>query len=252
LTHDPVEKPRLRVPLTELSPGTRQLDADAAHYAARVHRLRVGDCFVAFDPAARLEADARVVESGRRRVTCELSEPRASTKVSDLDVTLLQALGRGEKFESVVAAATALGVTRLVAVHTERALVRDSPAGNRRWSKAAVEAARQSGRGDLPEIAGPVALGAALEQVGDRSTRLCLHPSGAGRLADALDAWSGTTPIALLIGPEGGLSPSEVEQADRAGFTAVAFGRFVLRTELAAVAVLGAVVARAGQTRSRA
>lgn len=243
----------LRVALRSLAAGVHELEPDAAHYVVRVHRLRAGDRFTAFDPAAGVEADAELVEVGRRRTTCSLSSPRPASAVSDLSVTLLQALGKGDKLEQVIAGATALGVTRIVAVRTERTVVtRDalSEARARRWSKAAVEAARQSGRGDVPAIVGPASFEAALALADPGAVRLCLHPGGERTLHDGLAGWSGSAPLALLIGPEGGFSPGEIEVAGGAGFVAVRLGPFVLRSELAAVACLGAVVASARSRRS--
>jgi 16S rRNA (uracil1498-N3)-methyltransferase len=240
----------LRVPMSALAAGSRELDAEAAQYVVRVHRLRPGDRFVAFDPVAATEADAQLVTVDRRRTLCTLSEPRAASNRSRLPVTLLQAIGKGDKLEGVIAAATALGATRIVAVLTERTIAGEgtSDARLRRWSKAAVESARQSGRGDVPAIAGPVPLDAALGMT-EAAVRLCLHPGGSLSFSDGLADWSGGSELAILIGPEGGFSAAEIAQAEQAGFHAVTLGRFVLRTELATAAALGAVVARADSHR---
>lgn len=241
------------MPMSALEAGTRDLDADATQYVVRVHRLRAGDRFVAFDPVAATEADADLVEVDRRRTRCTLSEPRPASNRSSDPVTLLQAVGKGDKFEAVIAAATALGATRIIAIRTERSVVgQDAPseARARRWTRSAVEAARQSGRGDVPSIAGPVPFDAALEMVGAGAVRLCLHPEGTRSFSDGLGGWTGATEVAVMIGPEGGFSQAELEQAERAGFVTVTLGRFVLRTELAAAAALGALAARADSPRS--
>ena len=74
---------------------------------------------------------------------------------------------------------------------------------------------------------------------------MLLDPDAPSSLGQALHAWDGSEPLTLLIGPEGGLSPAEIEWSRGEGFERVSFGPFVLRTETAATAVLGAVVARA-------
>lgn len=236
----------VRVFVPELGAGERLLDEAASRYLVRVHRLGAGAGFIAFDPDAALEAEGEIVEVRGRRALCRLGEPGPAGNTPAYEVTLLQGLGKGDRFDRVVRDATALGARAVVAVATERSVVDlgDRAAARReRWRTIAVEAARQSGRGDVPRIAGPLSLDEALGNAGD-ALGLVLDPEAGASLAARLRDWSPERPLALLIGPEGGLSPDELARAQGAGFRAARFGDFVLRTETAATAVLGAVVAR--------
>jgi 16S rRNA (uracil1498-N3)-methyltransferase len=239
---------RLRVHVPELAFGERELDAETSKYVARVHRLDIGDRFQAFDPEARLESDAEIVSIGQR-VRVRLSEPRPATRISALAVTLLFAFGKADKVDRVVRDASALGARAVIVVETERSVVRlEQPerveSRRRRWRTIAAEAARQSERGDLPELGGPLALSEALASL--RAPRkLLLDPRASLPLSAALDGWQAEEPLAVLIGPEGGFSEAELELAERHGFQRVRFGMFVLRTETAATALLGALVALA-------
>jgi len=96
----------------------------------------------------------------------------------------------------------------------------------------------------LPAIEGPLDLDAALASAPD-GVRLCLDPRASFALRTALSAELDETSraVSLLVGPEGGLAPEELAAAEAAGFQRVSFGHLVLRTETAAVAALGAVVA---------
>ena len=241
---------RLRVPISNLRAGELVLDAEAARYVSRVHRLRGGDVFCAFDPDGAVEAEARVLDSRPRSVRCEITDVREARAVGRLNVTLLQGLGKADRFDQVVRDATALGVVGIVGVITDRVVARPADAASRRdrWRAIAIQAARQCGRGDLPKLDGPLSLDAALDgllhPVAGR--RLLLDPEAPTSLREGLGAWDGAGALTLLIGPEGGLALSEVETAARAGFERVRFGPFVLRTETAATAVLGAIAARAG------
>ncbi|MEB2313284.1 MAG: RsmE family RNA methyltransferase [Sorangiineae bacterium] len=236
----------VRVAVEGLAAGERVLDPEASHYLVRVHRLRAGDAFVAFDPSAELEADAVLSSDDARgaRMVVEASRP-ASRRVP-FRVTLLQGLGKGDKLEQVVRDATALGARRVVAVATERSVVRlDALRGaskRQRLESVAAEAARQSGRGDVPAIDGPLALDAALASLDPGGLRAVLDPR-AGRPVAALP-WEPTEPAALLVGPEGGLTLAEVERARAAGFEPARLGPLVLRTETAAVVALSALVTR--------
>lgn len=222
------------------------LEPATARYVVRVHRLREGDRFVAFDPALRTEADCEILRA-EGRVECRVLAVRASSAIAGSGVHLLQAIGKGDKPEHVILAATALGADAVTFVETERAVVRVGDRGKgrlERWRAVAVEAARQSGRGDLPELAGPVSLGAALGGVLGSDLRVTLSPSAERSVSDVLAERGPGQRLVLLIGPEGGLSPAEEDAARRAGFVAARLGRFVLRTEIAAIAALGAVAAQ--------
>lgn len=217
----------------------------AARYVTRVHRLRPGDRFLAFDPEARAEAEVEIVETGKS-VRCRIGRIAPSSAAAPDRVVLLWGIGKGDKPEHVVAAATALAVEQVTLVESARAVV---ALGDRRKSRldryrgVAVEAARQCGRGDVPTITGPIPLARALAEAED-GMRLSLEPGAETTLADALQRRTDER-VWLLVGPEGGFSPEELEVCRRHDFKAVSLGHYVLRTELAAVAALGAIAARA-------
>jgi 16S rRNA (uracil1498-N3)-methyltransferase len=241
----------LRVPLSPLAEGRVVLPEATGRYVSRVHRLSTGGAFVAFDPEARTEADAVIAAVGRE-VSCDVGPVRAARAVAKTAVTLLQAMGKGDKPEQIVRDATALGVTRLVFVYSARSVPRaraerdgkDDGGSHKakRYRAVAVEAARQSGRGDIPVLDGPLSFDDALNGARD-GLRLCLSPASGKTFVAALSAWQSGEPLTVLIGPEGGLDDAELVRARDSGFTLAAFGDFVLRTETAAVAVLGAIAA---------
>jgi len=234
-----------RVPLTGLEPGERKLDPKTAHYLCDVLRLRAGEKFVAFDPETRAEADARLAinEDG---AYCGVGALRESARTADTGIVLVQALGKGDKTEQVVRSATALGVAELHLVESARSVARVNDRSDNkraRWEAIALDAARQCGRADVPKVVGPHALRIELDEWRAQSAiKLCLVPGAAQNLRALTADWSVGSPIAILIGPEGGLSPEEVSEAEGAGFVAVSFGELVLRTEIAGTAVLGALV----------
>jgi 16S rRNA (uracil1498-N3)-methyltransferase len=236
-----------RVPFAPLSAGDHVLRGAEAKYLGRVHRLAVGAAFVAFDPEAVLEADGAVVAFSRDTVLFRLDPPRAATRVPPTSVTLLQALGKSDKPDRVIRDATALGASRVVLVETARVVAR--PVADRgaargdRYRRLAVEAARQSLRGDVPRIEGPSTFEAALSAAPRMGARLVLDPEGDRPLSVALASGALDQGVSLLIGPEGGLTPSEAARARAVGFESVRLGPFVLRTETAATAALAAVAA---------
>jgi 16S rRNA (uracil1498-N3)-methyltransferase len=236
----------VRVPLPALQSGERELDPKTAHYLRAVLRLRGGESFLAFDAEAGLEADATLVEGPEFSARCQLGAPRVAARVPRSGITLVQALGKGDKTEQVVRSATALGVSELHLVESARSVAR---AGERSDSKRArlesiaLDAARQSLRGDVPRITGPHSFERELSLLEGRAgLKLCLVPGALQTLRSLTRTWTLGSPLALLVGPEGGLTDEEIAGAQRAGFVAARFGELVLRTEIAGIAVLGALV----------
>jgi len=168
----------LRVPVHQLEAGEITLDPDASRYVARVRRVAEGESILLFEPRSAREAEAKVISIDKAGVRCQVRAVRPTTARPRRPTTLLQAIGKGEKLDAVVRDATELGATRIVAVETERSVVK---LGNRgearrdRWCRIAIEAARQCGRGDVPEVLGPIgwaeALGIATDE---RALQLCL------------------------------------------------------------------------------
>lgn len=235
----------LRVPMAALAEGARVLPRDSSLYVARVHRLRAGDPILAFDPEHATEAEGKVLAVDARGVRVELFHVRPATSVSPMRLTLLQAVAKGDKLDRVVRDATALGVTRLRPIQAERSVPsygERASARRQRWRTIAVEAARQCGRGDIPVVDEVTSLASAI--VGLPGCRaLCLDAASGVRLVQALSDWTPAEPLAVAVGPEGGWSPAEFDQMAAAGLIRVSLGTFVLRTETAATAVLGAICA---------
>lgn len=231
-----------RVPLAELEAGERTLDAKTARYLLDVLRLRPGDAFLAFDSEAQVEADAALGEGS----TCVIAAPRRAARAVATGIVLVQALAKGDKTEQVVRSATALGVAELHLVESARSVARAgerSDAKRARLESIALDAARQCGRGDVPKILGPHGLARELSEWREQNAiKLCLVPGAARSLRAVTESWTVGSPIALLVGPEGGLSDEELAAAEAAGFIAVSFGELVLRTEIAGIAALGALL----------
>ncbi|MCC6214093.1 MAG: RsmE family RNA methyltransferase [Polyangiaceae bacterium] len=232
---------RLRVPCSDLREGRLTLAADEGRYVARVHRLDRGADVLLFDAARGVECDAVVMEV-RPRVVVAAGPPRPAP-VLGLPLTLVLGVAKGEKVDDVLRAATALGAARVLVAATARSVPRVASPGarERRWETIAVQAARQSGRGDVPIVAGPAPLAAALAEVPESAEwRVALAPTARQSLAAALVRLRAGEGAAVFVGPEGGLEPGELALAAAHRFTPVSLGPLVLRAELAAVAALAA------------
>lgn len=216
------------------------LDAEEAHHAARVARLTAGERVVIGDGRGST-ADADAIDIAKNQVTLEVIEPRFEPAPAR-QVWLAQALAKGDRDESAIQMACELGIDGVIPYAAERSVSvwrGDKVAGGQeRWRKIVLEASKQSMRSWIPEVSGMEALGDLVARCADFEV-LVLDPD-----ADAaLSGWtpSAEKPIAMVIGPEGGLSPGEVEALSTAGATAYRLGSTVLRTSTAAPAALALI-----------
>jgi 16S rRNA (uracil1498-N3)-methyltransferase len=230
-----------------LQPGAEMsLDDAAAHHVSTVLRLRQGDSIVLFHDG--VEAAASIRELGRRGVRVIVNECRPCSRESPLSITLAQGISRGERMDYTIQKAVELGVTTISPIITERTTVKldEARSGKRleHWQRIIVGACEQSGRNHLPRLlpittlAGWLARGvegSAMLLRGDATTSILgVQPAGA---------------ITLLIGPEGGMTATEVASAEHAGYRAVSLGPRILRTETAALAAIAALQALYGDWR---
>ncbi|MCU0691469.1 MAG: 16S rRNA (uracil(1498)-N(3))-methyltransferase [Polyangiaceae bacterium] len=241
---------RLRVPVANLTEGRGELASDEAHYVGRVHRLGAGDCFLAFDPLHAMEADATVLQARRGRVTYQIACLRPAGHVAVRPLWLLLGTCKGERFDLALREATALGVTDIVPTVCARSKLRELQGGRgQRWERMAVQGARQAGRGDLPRVHPPVMYDQALQLAPfERMLRVCLWESATEPLRQWLRDADSLRGAVLVVGPEGGLEAEEVEAARVMGYSIASMGRFVLRTETAVIAALGAWSVAVGET----
>lgn len=238
---------RLFVEPSKLSEEIVVLADEDHRYLTRVLRLDVGETVVLFDGKS-VEAHARITRIGPRALELKIEERRAVAAVPRPELTLIQALAKGDKLELVVQKATELGVGRIIPVTSARAVARleagRSLSRRARWQKIAREAARQSGRLEVPDVEGVTSLETALTASPKEALKLFLW-EGARQttLRSALpNKDRAPQQIVIAVGPEGGFTVGEVEAARAAGFVPVGLGPRILRTEtasLAALAILG-------------
>lgn len=238
----------LRVPLEGLALGPSTLDEEASTYVARVHRLGVGARLALFDPARALVGEGAIT---RARPLVELEVDAVSEAPRPRAITLVQGYAKADKVDAVVRDATELGATRVLVTATERAVVRvpSHKVAERtaRLARVAVQAARQCGRPHVPTIELSASLDEALVRVRpahEHELRVVLDPTGARALGALYRAAGPEAELVLLVGPEGGLGEAELERATSASFERARFGDWVLRTETACAAALGAWLAR--------
>ena len=159
-------------------------------------------------------------------------------------ITLFQGLPKSDKMDLIVQKCVELGVDRIVPVSTKRAVVKldakKEQTRLKRWNTISESAAKQSGRGVIPEVSGVMSFGKALEEA-KKLDVLLIPYERAEHMAETRRVMGEIRPgqsVGIFIGPEGGFEESEVEEAVAAGAKAITLGKRILRTETAGLAVM--------------
>ncbi len=210
------------------------LPASVAHQVTQVLRLRDGDQITLLDG---LGGELRCrLEDGQ----CVVVERGTAGGEPGHQLTVWQALLKGDHLEPVIRHGTEIGIARFRPFVTERCVVRElTPRRLERLRAVAREAAEQSERGIVPPVDAPMSYAEALEAVMPGSV-LLFERHEAKRLTEL------SPPTSVFIGPEGGFTPAEVQAAERSGLAIAGLGPRILRSETVAVAVAAAILSRTG------
>jgi 16S rRNA (uracil1498-N3)-methyltransferase len=219
---------------------TASLTGDQAAHLARVLRAEPGQIFDVV--AGGFLHRAEVTSVSDHEVLFTLHEELEADAA--LPLHLLLAVFKFDHMEWAIEKATELGVARItpiIARRTEKHLALAAPKRAERWRRIALEASKQSRRTDIPEIADPATLKAALEQEQSPTRILLSETEQATPLSSALTASelpTGSESVALAIGPEGGWTPEEMALFTTHNWTPVTLGPRILRAETAAIAAI--------------
>jgi len=241
-----VARIRLFVEAPLVSGASLQLDAARSHYVAGVMRARPGEPVLLFNGRDG-EFAGSVARAERRGVTLAVGKATRGQPPPS-PVSLVMAAVKRDALDMIARAATELGVGAMRPVFTAR--TNAARVGTTRLRSIAIEAAEQCGRCDVPDIFEPVPLAELLAAWPAGQALVMADERGAAPAA--LSALEGVVPpLAVLVGPEGGFAPGELDApAVRAFVTPISLGPRVLRAETAAIAAIALVQARCGDWRS--
>ena len=219
------------------------LDGDAARHLGRALRARVGDSVTLFNGDGR-EFAACIQEVSKRSIVAEVGEASEPATESPVKTEIGLCLSKGDRFDWAIQKATEMGVGKVVPLLSERVdfTIPADRLEKRRshWQQIVISACEQSGRAVIPLVQEPTSLPHWLSTV-EADCKLVLDP-----VATSSELGDQPAHIALLIGPEGGLTPSELALASESGFTAIQLGPRILRTETAPLVALTVIGARWG------
>jgi 16S rRNA (uracil1498-N3)-methyltransferase len=218
---------------SQLQPGMLSLRGDELHHLVRVLRIGVGDTVTLFDGTGN-EAEAAVIQVADDAVVLSVGAARPAGSESEIELVLAMAVPKGDRFGWLVEKATELGVRRLVPLLTERSVVIPGDGKLDKMRRTIIEACKQCRRAQLMVLDEPQEWPAFVASVASATAFWVAHPSGAPLHRNQLSA---AGHIAAAIGPEGGFTDREIEQAAESGATLISLGPRILRIETAALAV---------------
>lgn len=228
---------RLAIAPTQRQEEQILLTTQQKHYLRHVLRLQQGDRFIAMDGQGN--AWLAVLSAQEAQIL----EAIAVNSELPVNVTLMQALPKGNGFDEIVRYCTELGVSGIAPINCDRSLLQPSPQKLARWRRIAQEAAEQSERSFIPTINEPISLHSALSAVTAKHLYFCVTRRDCAHLKQVLASVSPPTDILIAIGPEGGWTAAEVEYAIAAGFQPVSLGNRIFRAVTAPIVALSLIAA---------
>lgn len=222
-----------------------ELSPEAGQHVAVVLRMQPGESLTLFCGDNR-EFDVTIETVKKRQVSVLVGAVRHRSCESSLNIHLAQAISKGDRMELVMQKSVELGVTSITPLITERCAVKlDKERMEKKlhqWQNIVIAACEQCGRNTVPVVHSPVYFEEYVQSV-QAGLKLILHP-------DMSKTWRdypvNQSDIALIIGPEGGLSDEEVKLACKYGYLPLSLGPRILRTETAAITALSVLQAVSG------
>lgn len=229
---------------SRLTDGMAYLTAEDARHAVRVLRMTAGEHAEVFLRGRRYLGE--ISDISPEDVTLRLLEELPSTEAR-LRITLYQGLPKADKMELIIQKAVELGAEAIVPVAMGRCVVRlderDGRKKQERWQKIAREACKQSGRCLMPEVTAPVSFKESLNRLSGHDAAIVPWEDARGYSLNAFHRdHPDVTNLAVVIGPEGGMSAEEIEAMARIGCQPVTLGPRILRTETAGLAAISALM----------
>lgn len=231
------------IPIDNIDGSTVRISGEDLHHMKDVIRLRNGEEFQVLDgKGKRYRCALSAYEEGQALAEI-LSTEDVKEELSS-EITLYQGFPKGDKMELIIQKCVELGVHRIVPVIMERSVARPDEKARvkkvKRYRSIAESAAKQAGRGIIPEIGEVCSFREALKSAAG-SDHLLLPYEAAFGMEHTREILSGIgrgESISVFIGPEGGFALSEVEEAKKLGAQVITLGKRILRTETAPIAVM--------------
>ena len=247
--------PKFFVPHEKITDTQIIIDTEDVSHITRVLRLGEGDTVTVCDSKGT-DYEAKITETAPKQIICKILSKRDSVSEPNIKVTLFQGLPKASKMEYIIQKTTELGINEIVPVKLSRCVVKidnkkDEAKKLDRWQKISESAAKQSGRGIVPEIKPIMTLDEVISKSKDFDMFFVPYECEEQKtLREVLLSKKDIKTVGFVIGPEGGFDPSETEKLISSGIPTITLGKRILRTETAGEAVLAMIMYEIGDINS--
>ncbi len=225
--------------------GPVLLDGDEAHHALVVTRLGFGEELLLSDGAGAW-ARGRISSASKRSADIEIIE-RGVTPQNTPRLTIVQGIPKSDRIKETIELLTEAGADRIIPWSAARSIAKFQSDSLSKWQSGALAAAKQSRRFWIPEVTEARTTPQLATVLADARI-LVLHESASATFSQSVDqSWSSASEIAVVIGPEGGLSDNELAVFTERGATIVSMGTPVFRSAHAGIAALSALQTALGR-----
>ncbi len=227
------------------------ITGDDAHHIQTVMRAQIGDKVICSDGISR-EVIVKITELAKGKITAEIWERLEMNHESVTSIWIAQSLPKADKMEMIIQKCTELGAVAMIPFVSERTVVHyDAKKEAKRidrWCKIAKEAAEQAHRNRIPDIQKPLTWKEMLQLSSTFPLSLiCYEKETTLAFKALLQKNSPLSKVFIIVGPEGGFTPKEIEEAEGAGCFSISLGRRILRTETAAMTALACILYESGE-----
>lgn len=219
---------------------------DAEH--VRVLRLRPGEDMIICDGKGT-DYKCRLVSADKEQVEAEVLEIRRCPAEPDVKVRILCGLPKGDKTDYIIQKSVEAGANEIMFFNSERCIAKpDTPEKKlERWNRISEEAAKQSGRGIIPQVSWAGDFAGALDAAIKTELSLFMYETGEREtMTEVLEANKSAKSVSIITGPEGGFAEFEAKLAQIAGLHICSMGERILRCETAPVVALSAAMYATG------
>ncbi len=231
----------------EVSADNYIITGENARHISKSLRMKTGETLTLVTPKKQ-QLECVITDIYADSVEVDITERKECQNEPDVEITLYQALPKGDKMEYIVQKCVELGISRIVPVISSRCISRPDAKSlakkQSRWQKIAREAAQQSRRGVIPKIEEAVSFKQAVEASAQNELNLIFYELGGQSVKKLITAKPAS--IGIFIGSEGGFEENEVNLAVENGASAATLGKRILRAETAPLAALSIIMYETG------
>jgi len=240
-----VAVPRFFVNKESISGSSACIVGDDARHISRVLRMKPGEALVLCDGQGT-DYHCRISRLDDAQVELNVENSVPSSSEPSVKISLFMALPKSDKMDYVIQKAVELGVYEIIPYSSARCIVKlgdkDKIKKTERWSRIALEAAKQSGRGQIPKVKAPVSFKEMLSLAGERELPLFFYELEQEMSLKSALAGRSFKSVAVIIGPEGGFDEREADEARALGIPTVSLGARILRCETAPGCAITAIM----------